>query len=98
MPNNLVIDPTMNEYIHKYGVIRQCDKCVGPMVPSTIIYQSVYKDTILQLIDFPVMKCLNSECDNVHLGTGSLIKYIKKARKQYDLTGANDYYCNGSDQ
>jgi hypothetical protein len=64
-----------------------CPTCDAYMVPDTETYIKNYKGIELKIHNFPILKCQCIGCSEVLYGSGSLMKYIRFAKAQYDEFG-----------
>ena len=87
MGATLMTNSKIELLLKQYRSVRECVSCSGVMVPSTITYEKQYQGETLLIEDFPVFKCSDTTCGEVIYGSGSLLKAIRKAKKQYDTTG-----------
>ncbi|MEB2631967.1 YgiT-type zinc finger protein [Peribacillus frigoritolerans] len=83
----LMTNPKIELLLKQYRSVRECVSCSGVMVPSTITYEKQYQGVTLLIKNFPTFKCLEDTCGEVIYGSGSLLKAIRKAKKNYEMTG-----------
>jgi YgiT-type zinc finger domain-containing protein len=71
-----------------------CPTCDGYMIPDTDTYTKQYKGQDLKIYNLPILKCQCVGCQEVVYGSGSLIKYIRFAKSQYDQLGTVSFDVN----